>query len=246
MNIYIRFLLALLIAFTFSENIISQNIIKPKYSEAYEVDKIISMKGDHVVFKRAGTEFDILKKELEYVIHNELGLIYGSINKTSVAPKSTYDIDTLDINNYSGFLLKEGNKVYIPLNSSKEYEKAGAASLKEIVMSDSFWIVVNSKYEAHFILEYIVDTDGRDNAYYKIMSRNGNQEFSSKKDWFNISGTYGSGTISTNENPDKNIEVAQKLHKRNIEPLYEIIKRSAKKNKYPRYLKGFYLNNNEK
>ena len=135
---YIGFILSIILLLSYNENIMSQNIIKPKYSDAYEVEQIISMKGDYVVFKRAGTEFDLNKKEIQYVIHEELGLIFGSVEKQVTNPTSNYNIDTLDINNYKGFLLAEGNKVFIPQNSPNDYERAGAASLKDIIKEKWF------------------------------------------------------------------------------------------------------------
>ncbi len=236
---YIGLILSIILLLSYNENIMSQNIIKPKYSDAYEVEQIISMKGDYVVFKRAGTEFDLNKKEIQYVIHEELGLIFGSVEKQVTNLKSNYNIDTLDINNYKGFLLAEGNKVFIPQNSPNDYERAGATSLKDIIKEKLFWIAVDSEYEAHFILEYIVDTSGSDNAYYKILSRDRSFVFNSKKDGYNVPGINRLGYKSTNENIDKNIEVAKKLHKECIEPLYDIIKKYTRKNKVPRYLKDF-------
>lgn len=221
-------------------NVNAQNIIKPIGSTAYEVDQIISMKGEQVVFKRSGTEFDINKKDLEYVIHKDLGLVYGSINNKVEHKIDKIKIDTLDISDYKGFLLKEGNKVYIPIDSPKDYERTGALSLKDAVKEYSFWTSVDNVYESHFILEYIVDTDGPDNAYYKITSRDGTIVFDWKKEGYNIVGNYGLGSISSNEDPEDNVKVAKKLHKKSIVPLCEIIKRYAKRNKYPKYLKEFH------
>ena len=200
------------------------------------------MKGEQVVFKRSGTEFDINKKDLEYVIHKDLGLLYGSINNKVENTLDEIRIDTLDISDYKGFLLKEGNKVYIPIDSPKDYEKAGALSLKNAVKEYSFWVPVDNIYESHFILEYIVETDGRDNAYYKILSRDSEIVFDCKKEFHNIVGNYGIGSISSNEDPEDNINVAKKLHKKNRVPLYNIIKRYEKRNKYPKCLKAFYIN----
>ena len=84
-----------------------------------------------------------------------------------------------------------------------------------------------------------MDTSGSDNAYYKILSRDRSFVFNSKKDGYNVPGINRLGYKSTNENIDKNIEVAKKLHKECIEPLYDIIKKYTRKNKVPRYLKDF-------
>lgn len=242
MKTIIRYLLLLSLTFYLYANVNAQNIIKPIGSSAFKVEQIISMKGEQVVFKRSGTEFDINKKDLEYVIHKDLGLIYGSINNKVENTLDEIRIDTLDISDYKGFLLKEGNKVYIPIDSPKDYERAGALSLKNAVKEYSFWVPVDNIYESHFILEYIVETDGRDNAYYKIISRDSEIVFDCKKEFHNIVGNYGIGSISSNEDPEDNINVAKKLHKKNIVPLYNIIKRYEKRNKYPKCLKAFYIN----
>lgn len=242
MKTIIRYLLLMSLTFFLYANVNAQNIIKPIGSSAFKVEQIISMKGEQVVFKRSGTEFDINKKDLEYVIHKDLGLIYGSINNKVENTLDEIRIDTLDISDYKGFLLKEGNKVYIPIDSPKDYERAGALSLKNAVKEYSFWVPVDNIYESHFILEYIVETDGRDNAYYKILSRDSETVFDCKKEFHNIVGNYGIGSISSNEDPEDNINVAKKLHKKNIVPLYNIIKRYEKRNKYPKCLKAFYIN----
>lgn len=83
MKTIFRHLLLMSLTFFLFTNVNAQNIIKPIGSTAFEVEQIISMKGEQVVFKRSGTEFDINKKDLEYVIHKDLGLIYGSINNKS-------------------------------------------------------------------------------------------------------------------------------------------------------------------
>ena len=236
---YIGLILSIILLLSYNENIMSQNIIKPKYSDAYEVEQIISMKGDYVVFKRAGTEFGLNKKEIQYVIHEELGLIYGSINNNVKSNIGEIKIDTLDLSDYKGFLLKEGNKVYIPIDSPKDYERAGALSLKDAVKEYSFWVSVDNIYESHFILEYIVDTNGPDNAYFKIISRDGLVEYDLKKDYYFRS---DAGFISTSEDMEENSNVAIKLHKKYIEPLYKIIKKGSLKNKYPKYLIDFIVN----
>ena len=75
--------------------------------------------------------------------------------------------------------------------------------------------------------------------WHKILSRDRSFVFNSKKDGYNVPGINRLGYKSTNENIDKNIEVAKKLHKECIEPLYDIIKKYTRKNKVPRCLKDF-------
>ena len=71
--------------------------------------------------------------------------------------KSVYPI-------YSGYLLKSGNNVFLTGGDS-HYEQAGIQELKKQIEIDSLWRVTNDINQAHFILRYFVNLEGRDKAY---------------------------------------------------------------------------------
>lgn len=69
---------------SFSQN--ARNFIQPIGKEGFVVDSILSMRGDLIVYLRAGTEFDIEKSKVSYVEHAVIGRIDIS---TSSTPKNT-------------------------------------------------------------------------------------------------------------------------------------------------------------
>lgn len=53
----------------------SKNYIKPIDKDGFEVDSILSIKGNIILYLRAGTEFDIDKNKVSYIEHSLLGHI---------------------------------------------------------------------------------------------------------------------------------------------------------------------------
>lgn len=112
--------------------------------------------------------------------------------------------DYLDLSNFQGFLLDKGNNVYIPLDGPTDYERAGAKQLKKNMEKDKFWNVVDSEDMAHFVLEYLVDTE-RNRAYLLIRDREGERTVDSRK----INYYY---SVATNTTPYDNYQSSDKLY----------------------------------
>ena len=70
----------------------------------------------------------------------------------------------------NGSLLAKGNNVFVT-SGDENYEQSGAQELKKQIHIDNFWNVVNDVNLAHFIIEYHVDTDGKDKAYIIMRSQ---------------------------------------------------------------------------
>ena len=70
---YLLFVAIVISVCTSAQN--GKNLIKPIDKDGFEVDSILSMRGDVIVYLRAGTEFDIKKSEVAYVNHSILGRI---------------------------------------------------------------------------------------------------------------------------------------------------------------------------
>lgn len=84
-------------------------------------------------------------------------------------PASNYpEIAEEDIH---GSLIAKGNKVFIPTNSSNDAERAGQEYIKEKVQNWGYWVVVDKPEQAHFVLQYIVESRGVDRAYLLIRLR---------------------------------------------------------------------------
>lgn len=70
----------------------------------------------------------------------------------------------------NGSLLSKGNNVFVT-SGDENYEQAGAQEMRKQIYIDNFWNVVNDEKLAHFIIEYHVDTDGKDKAYIILKSQ---------------------------------------------------------------------------
>ena len=87
-------------------------------------------------------------------------------------------------------------------------------------MIDGFWNVVDDLSQAHFILKYYVDLEGRDKAHILVMTPNGNIQKSL-------------ASSGSSESSNENREVARNLYLNSIMPLYKSIERG----KYPKTIK---------
>ena len=61
---YLLFVAIVISVCTSAQN--GKNLIKPIDKDGFEVDSILSMRGDVIVYLRAGTEFDIKKSDVAY------------------------------------------------------------------------------------------------------------------------------------------------------------------------------------
>lgn len=121
----------------------------------------------------------------------------------------------LDYDSYKGFLLAPGNVVYIP-DGKTEYEKAAVQYLRERIYNDKFWVLASRKEQAHFLIVYEVDLKGRDKVRQTYLQRRDpytGKEMALLKS-SNMYGDYlfGGRYIKTSEDPDENIEAAERLY----------------------------------
>jgi small nuclear ribonucleoprotein (snRNP)-like protein len=128
---------------------------------------------------------------------------------TLVNVKEVADCDTLA--NYKGFLLAKGNNVYVYCEG-KDYEKAGAETLRKLLKNDGFWNVVDRMQDAHFTINYLVSLRGRDQGYISVSSWRVQQSEL----------IYGE---STNETPSPNINIATKGYNKVIISLQKKIEK---------------------
>ena len=66
------------------------------------------------------------------------------------------------LDRYDGFLLQKNNRVYVPLDSKFDYDRAGQNYVYRKVKESDFWVMVNKPEQAHFVLRFITVTKGRD------------------------------------------------------------------------------------
>ncbi len=105
----------------------SQNFIKPIGKDGFKVDSILSMRGDVILYLRAGTEFDILKEKVEYIEHSQLGRIDIAAEYRENDTK-TLPIPEPDFNG-EAFICDFTNNTYVKM------EKA----IGQVKTKDQFW-----------------------------------------------------------------------------------------------------------
>lgn len=87
------------------------------------------------------------------------------------ATEPTTDYPEIAEEDIHGSLITKGNKVYIPTDSRNEAERVAQEYIKEKVQKWGYWIVVDKIEQAHFVLQYVIESKGYDFAYLVIRSR---------------------------------------------------------------------------
>lgn len=156
-------------------------------------------------------------RDFSFSIFGE-GFFTHAGNYTYQHPSKTSDSN---YSNYSGFLLEKGNNVFLS-GDDTNYEQAGVQELIKQIMIDDFWNVVDDIKQAHFVIKYVVNLEGRDKAYLLISTPNGDVE--KELD-----------SHGTSESSRENHEIARSMYLKSIMPLYKQIESQ----KYPKDLKIF-------
>lgn len=81
------------------------------------------------------------------------------------------DFPIINESDIHGSLIAEGNCVYIPTDSPLDYEQAGQKQLKEEIKKWGYWKVVPKLEQAHFVLQFVTSTKGKDNSNVFIRPR---------------------------------------------------------------------------
>ena len=133
---------------------------------------------DAVVIEIAGMETKIKMENISDI--EEVGLS----NNSTVAVKQDPPEKEVEkvavvvedpLKNYKGFLLEKGNNVYVYYSNSDEdknarYDKEAANMLKDLLKKDGFWNVVDNMNQAHFTINYYVDTKRKDKSDLTVSS----------------------------------------------------------------------------
>lgn len=122
----------------------------------------------------------------------------------------------------NGSLLGKGNNVFVT-SGGENYEQSGAQELKKQIYIDNFWNVVNDVKSAHFVIEYHVNTNGKDKAYIILKS----PDRGCQSDELFREGS--------SESMSENREVAKDIYKYYLKPLQKKIET----NKIPKTLNMF-------
>lgn len=119
------------------------------------------------------------------------------------------------LKDYRGFLLAKGNNVYVCYGNSdkdswSDYDKEAARVIITLLKRDGFWNVVDNMNEAHFTINYFVDTRWSDKAFFSLSSwRTGKSFLLTVK--------------NSNESASENSLIAMKCYEKYIRPLQKKI-----------------------
>lgn len=144
----------------------------------------------------------------------------GFFTQSGDAGNQTIDLAS-NYSNYKGFLLEKNCNVFIT-SDDHHYEQSGAQELTKQTMIDGFWNVVDDINQAHFVLKYYVNLEGRDKANLVVMTPKGDPQLVL-------------ATAGASESASENREVARDLYLKVILPLYKKIETK----KYPKSLNEF-------
>lgn len=138
-----------------------------------------------------------------------------STTKEQVERKMVIAEDPLK--DFKGFLLAKGNNVYVYYshsdgNENVRYDKEAAKVIKDNLKADGFWNVVDNMNEAHFTINYCVNTFWRDKSILTISS------------WRTGAVQHLKGTTS-NESVGENVVIAQHFYEKAIKPLQKKIEK---------------------
>jgi len=154
------------------------SIIKLTDGNKYRV-KIILLDLDRITYE---TENDIMRstkiEEVEFVETENDGFVFYQYDKEE---HDIYNETLKSISeNEPMELIKQEGKVFIPI-SAKDYKTVlGRFFIKDKISESNLWQVVDTEYEAEFILEYYFEEKGRDKNYFVLKTRDGAEFYRSK------------------------------------------------------------------
>lgn len=163
-----------------SASLWAQDLIITKDAKRIEA-KIIEVSKSEIKYKDwsyvEGPTFVIDTREITSVVYSNGSVqlfesqptVSQSVEGTTVSEPKVVQPD-VDLSNFHGLLIAEGNCVYVPTNGPTDYEQAGQQTLKECLRSDGFWKVVDDINQAHFVIQYGVCLKGEDRAFMYFRS----------------------------------------------------------------------------
>lgn len=133
------------------------------------------------------------------------------------------NVNSSNYDNFKGFLLAVGNNVYVR-GGETNYEQAAVQELRKQILIDGYWNVVYDIREAHFVIDYFVDLEGRDKAHLRITTPKGDINYEPHK-----------LIVRSSESVSTNKDIARNLYLTYIDN----IAKNYMKGKIPKYLEIF-------
>ena len=131
-----------------------------------------------------------------------------------------------ELNVYKGFLLDDGNKVYLNCKCDPtlaEYDQAALDVLKRQLRRDGYWVAVDNPNEAHFFINYTASSEGGGKITLSISSQlTGKEEIL--------------GSAKVPEDVDENRKLVWELYNKYVIPLHKKIE----KGNVPKRTKSYF------
>lgn len=158
----------LLIMLLVSANAFAQDYIKPVNGKPFYAD-VIDVTDSTITYDRGRLTTTSPLKDIILVEYEEEGVMVYNPEYLS----------TVDPNKCSGKLWALGNCAYVPCFGKETSQREGAKLLKELLIREGAWKIVDCPEEAHFIIRYVFDDTGLDHAYLLMTDRDGKAFFQS-------------------------------------------------------------------
>lgn len=216
--------LFIIILCVFSSLIWAQDLIITKDAKRIEA-KILEVSKSEIKYKdwsyTEGPTFVLDTREITSVVYSngsvqlfdEQPTVPQSVTEATT-PQLTSNQPNVDLSNFHGLLIAEGNCVFVPTDSQIDYEQAGQQTLKDYLRSDGFWKVVDNIDQAHFVIQYGVCLKGEDRAFMYFRSVSSYQSIPNLTyDIWNYKVIEPQSAIftvmSTSEDPADNVKAAE-------------------------------------
>lgn len=172
---------------------------------------------DAVTIEIAGVETKIKMDAISSI--EEAGETVREVTRKDSKREKQVELQMVEVEDplkdYKGFLLAEGNNVYVCCGNSdkdkwSDYDREAAKVITTLLKRDGFWNVVDNMNEAHFTINYFVDTRWSDKAYCSLSTwRTGKDILLSVN--------------KSNESASDNSVIAKKCYEKHIRPLQKKI-----------------------
>lgn len=133
---------------------------------------------DYIILNLSGIETRIPLSQVAHIDYDETHSQTENTVNTQVNNKErAFGKDTLA--NFKGFLLAAGNNVFVSCvttdlyysSTNDDFIKSAKTTLKNLLKKDGFWHVVDNMNNAHFTINYVVNTHGKDMTCFSISSQ---------------------------------------------------------------------------
>lgn len=192
--------------------------------EIYDLEQLIRFQ--HFLYANEANEFHTIVEDMRKVIKDDSDAAYQPVAVMAINEKPK-NYQEIDIAKYKGCLLAKDNNVYVT-SGSVDYERSGAGEIMRRLRMDKFWNIVPEARYAHFIIEYHVNTEGRDKAYIIIKDGNGN----------NLVNDFPGSKTGSSESVSENKEVAYHIYKKALRKLQE----QVSENELPSQFSAYFRN----